>query len=56
METEFLNWLVADVPVFGFKTQNWMLALIGLSLFYLCVTLALRGNDKGPRSPSRGES
>ena len=31
MGPEFLDWLVADVPLFGLHAQNWML-LIGACL------------------------
>jgi hypothetical protein len=42
MQTAFLNWLVADLPIFGFHAQNWMLVLIMFGLFYLCAVLFLR--------------
>lgn len=42
METPFLNWLVADLVIFGFHGQNWMLAVILFVLFYLCVAIFVR--------------
>jgi len=36
LETELLNWLVADLPVFGWEAQNWMLLVALLFVFYIC--------------------
>ena len=47
METAFLNWLVADLVIFGFHGQNWMLAVILFVLFYLCVATFVRRRHEG---------
>jgi hypothetical protein len=34
METAFLDWLVADVPLFGLRAQNWMVMIAVFVVFY----------------------
>jgi hypothetical protein len=36
LQIEFLNWLIADFPLFGWEAQNWMVVVTLLFAFYLC--------------------
>ena len=39
MESEFLNWMIAEISVLGLPMQNWMLVFAGSFLLYSCVSL-----------------
>jgi len=50
MATAFLNWLVADLPIFGLHAQNWMPVLIAFGAFYLCAVLFLQSDREKRRN------
>jgi hypothetical protein len=42
MQGTILNWLVADVPVFGLQAQNWMVLFALFVALYAGVSLLTR--------------
>jgi hypothetical protein len=39
MESELLNWMIADFSFLGLRVQNWMLVFAGCFVLYGCVNL-----------------